>query len=332
MLTCQFDRLKHLTCSTVYANDRCSLTVDEVHDTILSSHTTNIVVRTWLVSSEVILDVRDYPVVLQRETTTDRILVLLFLTNYNELDASSITYELEAIEPTSNCINSNFLTDWESNWIKNHLVANSFVTKSVLNSWVVVRIVRNDLQTRNRNASSEVFELGVSNKSSQVLESNYCRQLSCLSALYNSALNLRSTTVHNLKTLSNNTLTYFESWLILCVNEDTASSVLDVNVFARDEVNHTSHLGLGVISHSLNLCDSWDVLNPLCIKSTSSSSVDSSNFSAREVSSSIPSVESRTLFVRSIQYPLSSWLSWVSKSVLPEWNECLWQTSSREVS
>ena len=155
----EYDRIEHITSLTVNAFDLFELTVDEVHDTIFNSHTANIVLRTWFVSSKVILNVRNNPIVLQRVATlASRVSIVIFLWRYY-FQTSSITNELETIVPTSHSSNSNFSTDWENSWIKYHLVAKSLITKIILNCWVVIWVVRNNLQTRNGNTSSENFVL-----------------------------------------------------------------------------------------------------------------------------------------------------------------------------
>ena len=318
--TLEYDRIQHITSLTVNAFDLFELTIDEVHDTVLSSHTTNMVSRTWFVGSEVILDVRDYPVVLQRVTAISASWegVILFLTYDRTNDVSSVTNELECIVPSRNTSNRNFAAYWESSWVKNHLVAFSFVTKSVLNSWVIVRIVLNDSYTRNSNACSEVFVLErVSYKSSEVLISNDIVQFTSLSSLDNCTRKLWSITVHNFLTLNSDLLTYLASWSLRCVNKDTTCSILDPYILARNEVNYTRSFSLSIISQSANLCDGWDILTKLSIESTSACSIDFGNFLAREISIPVPTEEAIALFVRSVQYELSCWLSRVSKTTLP---------------
>ena len=106
---------------------------------------------------------------------------------------------------------------------------------------------------------------------------------------------------------------------------------MDIDVLARDEVNHTRNLGFGIVSQSTNLNYSWDILYPFSVESTSSFCIYTSNLLAREICSSIPTIESFTLEVRSVEYELSCWLSRVSKTVFPCFLESLYSTSYREV-
>ena len=170
MLASDSDRSKHIASSTVNANDRSSTTIDEIHDTILSSHTTNVVSLTRSVSSEVILYNRDYPVVLKVVfVMTGWIGVVLFYASDSQLNTSNITNKLETIVVSSNSCNCNFRTYRISNRIKNHFVTLSRVN-TVRESWVVEAIILSDSQTRDSNELTEVLELGIVHKSIQALE------------------------------------------------------------------------------------------------------------------------------------------------------------------
>ena len=147
MFTSNRERIKHRTGSSIYANERTKRTVDEVHNTILSSHTANKSGNTRLISFIVILYSRDYPLVLKgifAISTTSRIVVLILNARYDMLNTSHITYKLILVKESKDSANINLITYLEGR-INRHSVALQRI-HTIRYVWVVIRVERSNLQ------------------------------------------------------------------------------------------------------------------------------------------------------------------------------------------